>query len=51
MDINDVRKRQTELVRVLASESSPAALAQASNELEELSRWLEEHKEAGINGG
>ncbi|EMQ96654.1 hypothetical protein [Paeniglutamicibacter gangotriensis] len=50
MDINDVRKRQTELVQILASESSTVTLAQASNELEELARWMEEHKETGTKG-
>lgn len=46
MDINELRKRQTELVQVLAIEQSSQKLAEASAELERVSRVLEEHQRA-----
>lgn len=42
MDINELRKRQTKLVQVLATEQSSQKLAEASAELERVSRRLEE---------
>ena len=44
MDIEDLRKRQTELVSRLSQDLSPQEMADASRELEELTRLLEKHK-------
>ncbi len=41
MDIEDIRKRQSELVRRLTTDLTPQEMAEASQELEELTRLLE----------
>jgi len=46
VSVNELRKRQTELVQVLAAEQSSQKLAEASAELERVSRALEEHQRA-----
>lgn len=41
MDVEEMRRRQAELVQVLAVSQSPIELARASGELESLNRELE----------